>query len=171
MLQWMVGANHLADAEEITHLAAALMQAAFWSGLIWLFYVAIEPYVRRNWPEALISWTRLQSGQLRDPLVASHILAGVTAGLVFERVVLLGGWAFLSSVFSASRHRPSARRDTHQSSLVFGGVRQSLFLGMFLLIFVVLIRLVSRRLWVADVLGSFVFSVLGIGLISPIAGP
>ena len=172
MLQWAVGANHLADAVEIIHLVAALMQAAFWSGLIWLFYVAIEPYVRRNWPESLISWNRLQSGQFRNPLVASHILAGVTAGLVFERVVLLGGWAFLSSsLFAFPDVGLQLAATPVNLSRMFVGLRQSLFLGMFLLIFVVLIRLVSRRLWVADVLGALVFSVLGVGLIGPIAGP
>jgi hypothetical protein len=40
-----------------------------------------------------------------------------------------------------------------------------------LLILVVLIRLISRRLWVADVLGALAFSVVGVGIIGPITGP
>jgi len=56
-------------------------------------------------------------------------------------------------------------------SLVLGAIRQSLFLGLLLLIFVVLIRLLSKRLWVADVAGALVFSVLGVSIIGPIAGP
>src|SRR4030095_12066852 len=56
-------------------------------------------------------------------------------------------------------------------SIVLGALRTSIFLGFVLLILVVLIRLISRRLWVADVLGALAFSVLGIGLIGPVAGP
>jgi hypothetical protein len=50
--------------------------AVFLASLFWSLYIAIEPYVRRHWPDALISWTRLQAGRVRDPLVASHVLAG-----------------------------------------------------------------------------------------------
>jgi len=172
MMQWAVGANHVAGTGEITLLVGSLMQTAFFSGLLCLFYVAIEPYVRRNWPEALISWTRLHSGQLRDPLVASHILAGLAAGLVFERVVLLGGWAFLSPSLAAFGDvGPQLAGTPGNLSIVFGALRQAIFLGFVLLILVVLIRLISRRLWVADVLGALAFSLLGVSIIGPIIGP
>ena len=172
MAQWAVGASHVVGTGEITLLVGSLMQTTFFSGLLCLFYVAIEPYVRRNWPEALISWSRLHSGQIRDPLVASHILAGVTAGLVFERIVLLGGWAVLSpSLVAFGDVGPQLAGTPANLSLVLGAIRQSLFLGLLLLIFVVLIRLLSKRLWVADVAGALVFSVLGVSIIGPIAGP
>jgi hypothetical protein len=171
MLQWGVEANHVAGAAEMALLLGALRQAAFWAGLIWLFYVAIEPYVRRNWPESLISWTRFHRGQFRDPLVASHILVGVTAGLVFERVVLLGGWAFLSSTLFGTNLGGELAPMPANLGLVVAALRTALFLGTFLLIFVVFIRLVTRRLWVANVAGGLVFSLLGIGLVGPIAGP
>jgi hypothetical protein len=66
-----------------------------------LFYVAIEPYVRRNWPESLISWTRLHNGQFRDPLVASHILAGLAGGSIFERLVRRGANAVLPATLNS----------------------------------------------------------------------
>jgi protein kinase-like protein len=59
----------------------------FWSTLIWIDYLALEPFVRRRWPEAMISWTRLLGGRLGDPLVARDILIGITGGFV---IVLLG---------------------------------------------------------------------------------
>ena len=49
---------------------------------VWLFYMALEPYVRRFWPQLLIGWTRALSGQLRDPLVGRDILVGVAAGTI-----------------------------------------------------------------------------------------
>jgi hypothetical protein len=171
MLQSAVVATHVAGTAEIEIVGGALRQAAFWAGLIWLFYVAIEPYVRRNWPESLISWTRFHRGQFRDPLVASHILVGITAGLVFERVVLLGAWAFVSPILYG--FDPGALLAPMPANLgdVLGALRTALFTGTLLLIFVVFIRLVTPRLWVANVSGALLVSLLGIGLIGPIVGP
>jgi hypothetical protein len=45
-------------------------------GLVWVLYLALEPYLRRNWPGTLISWTRLLSGRLRDPIVGRDLLIG-----------------------------------------------------------------------------------------------
>lgn len=49
-----------------------------WAGL---FYLAIEPFVRRQWPEALISWSRLMMGSFRDPLIGRDILIGAILGV------------------------------------------------------------------------------------------
>lgn len=46
-----------------------------------LLYVALEPYVRRTWPEILISWSRLVAGGWRDPLVGRDVLIGVLFGV------------------------------------------------------------------------------------------
>ena len=48
-----------------------------------MLYLALEPWVRRRWPHAIISWSRLLSGQLRDPLVGRDILFGVMLGVVW----------------------------------------------------------------------------------------
>jgi hypothetical protein len=37
---------------------------------------ALEPYLRRRWPERIISWNRLLAGEFRDPLVGRDILIG-----------------------------------------------------------------------------------------------
>jgi hypothetical protein len=42
--------------------------------------MALEPYVRRRWPDLLISWTRLLSGRFRDPLVGRDVLIGLFFG-------------------------------------------------------------------------------------------
>jgi hypothetical protein len=46
------------------------------AGLFWILYLAIEPSVRRRWPQILVGWTRLLSRDWRDPLVARDILVG-----------------------------------------------------------------------------------------------
>jgi hypothetical protein len=46
----------------------------------WVFYMAVEPYIRRTYPETLISWNRLIAGQLRNALVGRDVLLGVGFG-------------------------------------------------------------------------------------------
>jgi serine/threonine-protein kinase len=59
-------------------LAGALLGA----GVLWLLYIALEPYVRRRWPHRIISWTRLLAGDVRNPLVGRDLLIGVLCGVV-----------------------------------------------------------------------------------------
>ena len=53
----------------------------------WLFYVGVEPFVRRRWPHLLIAWTRVLDGRWRDPLVGRSLLAGTAAALVAVGIV------------------------------------------------------------------------------------
>lgn len=39
-----------------------------------LVYLALEPHVRKVWPQNLVSWTRLLAGRFRDPMVARDLL-------------------------------------------------------------------------------------------------
>jgi class 3 adenylate cyclase/predicted Ser/Thr protein kinase len=48
----------------------------------WLFYMALEPYIRRTYPQALISWNRLLAGNPRDVLVGRDVLFGVGFGML-----------------------------------------------------------------------------------------
>ncbi len=64
----------------------AISTALFLSGVTWMLYMAIEPWVRRQWPKTLISWTRLLAGSWRDPVVGRDILLGVALGVVWMLV-------------------------------------------------------------------------------------
>jgi predicted Ser/Thr protein kinase len=50
------------------------------SWLAWIGYMAVEPYARRMWPKAMVSWQRLLNGRLRDPLIGRDIVLGTLAG-------------------------------------------------------------------------------------------
>ena len=52
----------------------------------WIIYIALEPFVRRIWPNALVAWSRLVAGNWRDPMVGREVLVGV---LLAEVVVLM----------------------------------------------------------------------------------
>ena len=85
---------------ENTVVFNCLAQGIFRGAMAWLFYLALEPYVRRAWPDWLISWTRLLGGMtVRDPLVGRDVLGGLavaavgtalTAGLALAAVKGLG---------------------------------------------------------------------------------
>jgi hypothetical protein len=81
LLSWFFWIHHVPDllAEAFlffSAIAAALVSVAF----VWVTYIAIEPIVRRKWPDLLISWSRLLSGRFRDPLVGRDVLAGILFG-------------------------------------------------------------------------------------------
>lgn len=58
--------------------------------LAWAFYIAVEPAVRRDWPQMLIAWSRLLEGRWRDPLVGRSLLIGSALGIVTSLVAV--GW-------------------------------------------------------------------------------
>jgi serine/threonine-protein kinase len=59
-----------------------VVQATFWALIIGLGYIALEPFVRRRWPQILISWTRLLAGRFTDPMVGRDILMGAAAAAI-----------------------------------------------------------------------------------------
>ena len=78
---------------ELTRLLSALGFAARVGGVVWVLYLAIEPYARRFWPDGLLGWTRLAVGPLaRLQRVGRDILIGLSfaaLGLVLELARLL----------------------------------------------------------------------------------
>jgi serine/threonine-protein kinase len=60
----------------VSRYAAALWVAV----MFWLYYVAMEPAARRIWPHAMITWSRLVAGRVRDPAVGRDVLKGAFIG-------------------------------------------------------------------------------------------
>jgi serine/threonine-protein kinase len=81
MTAWLVGEHHSSTLSELGLFVLAICWTLFLSGLVWVLYMAIEPFVRRRWPQILVSWTRLLSGEWRDPIVGRDVLAGCAVGV------------------------------------------------------------------------------------------
>ena len=87
---WLLGGHFVAALSTLGLMILAISTALFLSGVIFVLYVALEPYVRRYWPQAIISWSRLLAGRVRDPLVGRDMMFGVLLGVVWIVVFKLG---------------------------------------------------------------------------------
>ncbi|HTW59883.1 MAG TPA: serine/threonine-protein kinase [Terriglobales bacterium] len=83
MLLWLCRSHFTLSLDVIGSFAIAISTGLFITGITWILYLALEPWVRRRWPHAIISWSRLLAGQFRDPLVSRDILFGVMLGVVW----------------------------------------------------------------------------------------
>jgi serine/threonine-protein kinase len=76
-----LGADHRRGFAEVEILQGHLAQALYMATLVWIIYVALEPYARFWWPQQTASWVRLLYGRWRDPLVGRDLLVGTLFGL------------------------------------------------------------------------------------------
>jgi serine/threonine-protein kinase len=156
---WALVAAHVPAQWEVYLLVMGLSWAGFQGGLVGLLYLAIEPFIRRHWPDALISWMRMVNGRLRDPLAASHLLVGVSAGVVTTLLVAVAAMATNGltddRVIGAS---------VSGARFLFGNLLGILVLYAFvatgIVLVLVLLRSVVRRTWVADALCVVLLSVV-----------
>lgn len=83
LISELLFADHVfATFGEIRVLYFAVSYSLLIAVFVGLLYVALEPLVRRSWPETLISWSRLISGDLRNPMVGRDIVCGGVFGLL-----------------------------------------------------------------------------------------
>lgn len=97
LLVWMFAVQHVPDFSREVLLFGRFLIPNLIGNVIfsWLMYLALEPYVRRYWPQVLISWTRVVQGQFRDRLVGRELLIGSLAGVMFAVI----GHGFLPLLF------------------------------------------------------------------------
>jgi serine/threonine-protein kinase len=141
------------------------MWAAFTAGLVWTLYVALEPYVRRRWPQSMITWSRLLGGGFRDPLVGGHMLAGIALGIasaLVQRLLTLslehyGSFGFFGNSTSTLNSVLDSRRMT-------GTMLSQLIVGIVAVLVLVLMFFVFRVLLHRQWLAASAFTLLAVGL-------
>ncbi len=86
-----LGMNHVPSvAPELARFSHALRLGLFAAAFTWLMYLALEPYIRRNLPELIVSWNRLLAGDWRDPLVGRDVLFGTLFGIAHFTFIYAG---------------------------------------------------------------------------------
>jgi hypothetical protein len=147
--------DHVSNfAQELALLIQALAYPAFFAGLVWVLYLAVEPYARRRWPHMLISWKRLLAGKLRDPMVGRDLLIGGAVGVAL--FVLF--YASLVAPPLLGRPAPTPQRFVHGPTLahlsqvgfrIFVNQYSGVLYAMVFLFMLVLLRVILRRQWLA----------------------
>jgi len=97
LLAWIFHAHHVASDAEQTLIGNALARAAYLFLESWLIYLALEPWVRRYWPQTMITWSRVVAGKWKDPVVGRDLLFGTLFGIVYVLIIALYEFANLRS--------------------------------------------------------------------------
>jgi serine/threonine-protein kinase len=129
----------------------------------WLLYIALEPHLRRVWPETMIGWSRLLAGQARDPLVGRDVLVAVLVAvgnaLMLGLHTLLRRWSGRPPQFPVGASSNPFDGMEVSSDLLLGSVMNIPVWGVIMLTFLllfVLFVLLRRR--------SFAMVVMILGL-------
>jgi serine/threonine-protein kinase len=160
---WALGAHHVASSDEGQLFIFGFCNAAGIGISFWLLYLALEPFARRRWPEMLISWTRLISGEWRDPIVGRDLLlgaaAGIATGLIMGPIRVL-----LPQRLGLPGPPPHAFDQTApvNAGLAMAWLLSAALLSAFWVLGIVFLLIFARRLvrrgWLAGVLVTFVFA-------------
>jgi hypothetical protein len=149
---WLVTGHHVAGFSEFSLVMRALGRAATFAVLAWLMYITLEPYIRRFWPQAMVSWNRLLAGRFNDPLVGRDILLGMAISGLFGPLWYVAMYVAIkdgvlapfplevSAILQGGRHAVGNLLSLPLQMLAFAS---ALILGYMLL------RVVLRRQWLA----------------------
>ncbi|OLD62701.1 MAG: hypothetical protein AUI47_11580 [Acidobacteria bacterium 13_1_40CM_2_68_5] len=154
MFTWLFGAPHVLGGEEMNLLLGNLAYALFDSAELWILYIALEPTLRRLWPEGIVAWVRALDGRLLDPLVARDALIGtllgVLAAMVAPLIRIVLPWLGLQSPSpDAPTNLLGLRGLRYLVSLLFWAPISALEVSLFCVAFLLLARILLRRWWLA----------------------
>jgi hypothetical protein len=152
LVKWLLSAHHVAAAEEQDLFTAALSVAAYNGVHYWIFYLALEPWVRRYWPQNLVTWARLLAGRWRDPLVGRDVLFGILLGLVY---LLLFQSYFFANLFHNSG--PINGVVFRAASTLVGHIDNAAGGALFFFLILFVLRAALRKQWLAGLVFVLIF--------------
>jgi len=167
---WVLIVDHVADFwGEFDRLRVLVGKALVAVTVMWLWYIALEPYVRRRWPHALISWSRVLAGRIRDPLVGRDLLVGGVAAIGIAFFDHLKIWV------NSWLGQPPASPNSWGWELLLGPRFQIgrffdpsfVFFALVILFFFLGLRLLLRREWLAVAVVLTLFAALDSATGSP----
>jgi serine/threonine-protein kinase len=113
-------------------------------------YLAIEPFVRKRWPHALIGWNRILEGRWKDPLVGRDLLVGVlfAAGLSLIRTATLL-LEVMSPMLPEADVLNAMHGNAHAVSFILAVIFDSANIPLGLFFLFCFFRIVFRNSWIA----------------------
>ena len=159
LLVFLFRAHFVASLDILGVFALAVSVGLCISSLLFVVYLSLEPYVRRNWPQTIVSWTRLLDGRFRDPIVGRDVLTGAVLGIFWCLVFLLGYFFKIKygalPLLGATTYMVGAR----VSSGLWLSTMVTTLLGVMNLFFLlVLLRILVRNRWLAAALFVVIFA-------------
>ncbi len=154
----MVRSRHTSDViVEAGLIVGALRMMVFTGAVMWVFYIGLEPQVRKLWPQSIISWSRVLLGRFHDPLVGRDLLVGVAAGigivLVRQVDVLLAqylGWGKVGLLMPDGGTDLGAMLGLgYAADVVSRALLLGIWIGLGLMLLMLLLRLIARNVWLA----------------------
>lgn len=149
MVSWVFRTRHFGADEELNLLQFGVYFALLPTVLLWLFYLALEPYVRRWWPHRMVSWNRLLAGDFRDPLIGRDTLIGAGFGMammvVFNLWTVTPGWfGYVQAPKPVKLYTLLGLRESF-GELFFTGITLMVFLAVTCMFLLLLLHMIFRR--------------------------
>jgi predicted Ser/Thr protein kinase len=149
---WLIGGTHAAGAGEADLFVMAAMRSVFGAVTLALTYVSFEPFVRRSWPQTMISWSRVLAGGFRDPLVGRDILIGCLGGVVLVLIQSFGN--LLYGIRGTAALKVSTDLVTLSGGRFLAGeflllIADTLNKALGILFLIFLFRVLLRKQWLA----------------------
>jgi hypothetical protein len=164
LADWLFSTRHVIDAAEFYNYQAGVEQALYGAAYVYLAYLAVEPYVRRRWPNMLISWTRTFAGRFADPRAGRDLLAGCLAG-TFACVIAASSATALTAWFHVSGQPPlypldhdyAIRGWTGAFAMVAACFLYALIYALAGIVVLMVARFVARRSWLTIFLWILIY--------------
>ena len=161
MALWLCQGHLVASLGLLAMFLLAVCTSVFFGVVLWSVYIALEPFVRRHWPQVLVSWTTVLTGRVRDPVVGRDVLIGAALGvawvLMIRGVDLLTGGEGIAN-FPGAIELLSGLRST--AGVVVQAAQYAIrnVLLFFFLLF--LLRVLLRSQWPAALAYAAIFGLL-----------
>jgi serine/threonine-protein kinase len=138
----------------------AMCTSIFYGVIIWTVYIALEPYVRRRWPQTLISWSAVLIGRMRDAVVGRDVLIGCAAGAAIQLLATLADvWVRLHGGWKPNLDPAAALEGARPTlGLILAAVPHAIREALFFFFLILLLRVLLRNQWVAAAIFAAIFT-------------
>jgi hypothetical protein len=155
---WLFGSHLNASFATFGMFLIALATSIFYAFVVRTMYLALEPHVRRRWPQTMISWSAVLTGHWRDPIVGRDVLAGAALAVAVRVINQIANLALATTDPPGSTDVLMGLRST--LAVFFRsfphGIRDTLL--FFFVIFI--LRVLLRNQWLATAGFILIFSTL-----------
>jgi serine/threonine-protein kinase len=175
LVHWALAGDHVGHPAELLPLAVAISGAAALALLAWIVYVACEPYVRRLWPETMVSWSRVLAGRFRDPLVGRDVLVGCmfSSGVI----AVQGAEYWIAERFAIVGLMPNPnplvllRGGRFAIGELFNALLFNTCIALGIMMILLLFRMICRKTWIAATSLCLIMGAVGALQLSGLFGP